>query len=166
MLNICIFPFLNVNIQVPAPDLQSDIISITGLANHLDRAREGLLDRVKELQAEQEDRVSLPDTAGPVDFQSLTLLLIPQVIFNQFIENDFLFFFLCRLSGALSCPSLWTPSITPRLLDARVLSLPRSAPSMMSTSNSLIKMMRTRYEVICSLHFKRTAQAKGRLRSH
>ncbi|XP_012680775.1 high density lipoprotein binding protein a [Clupea harengus] len=45
-----------VNIQVPAPDLQSDIISITGLANHLDRAREGLLDRVKELQAEQEDR--------------------------------------------------------------------------------------------------------------
>ncbi|XP_056133981.1 high density lipoprotein binding protein a [Lampris incognitus] len=45
-----------VNIQVPAPELQSDIISITGLANHLDRAREGLLERVKELQAEQEDR--------------------------------------------------------------------------------------------------------------
>ncbi|XP_066565203.1 high density lipoprotein binding protein a isoform X1 [Amia ocellicauda] len=45
-----------VNIQVPAPDLQSDIITITGLANHLDRAREGLLERVKELQAEQEDR--------------------------------------------------------------------------------------------------------------
>lgn len=45
-----------VNIQVPAPDLQSDIISITGLANHLERAKEGLLERVKELQAEQEDR--------------------------------------------------------------------------------------------------------------
>lgn len=45
-----------VNIQVPAPDLQSDIISITGLSNHLDRAKEGLLERVKELQAEQEDR--------------------------------------------------------------------------------------------------------------
>uniref|UniRef100_A0A668AYZ2 Vigilin n=1 Tax=Myripristis murdjan TaxID=586833 RepID=A0A668AYZ2_9TELE len=45
-----------VNIQVPAPELQSDIISITGLANHLDRAKEGLLERVKELQAEQEDR--------------------------------------------------------------------------------------------------------------
>ncbi|XP_065122762.2 high density lipoprotein binding protein a isoform X3 [Paramisgurnus dabryanus] len=45
-----------VNIQVPAPELQSDIISITGLATLLDRAKEGLLERVKELQAEQEDR--------------------------------------------------------------------------------------------------------------
>ncbi|CAM4624310.1 hypothetical protein PO909_005743 [Leuciscus waleckii] len=45
-----------VNIQVPAHELQSHIISITGLASHLDRAKEGLLERVKELQAEQEDR--------------------------------------------------------------------------------------------------------------
>uniref|UniRef100_A0A672SEV4 Vigilin n=1 Tax=Sinocyclocheilus grahami TaxID=75366 RepID=A0A672SEV4_SINGR len=45
-----------VNIQVPAHELQSDIISVTGLASHLDRAKEGLLERVKELQAEQEDR--------------------------------------------------------------------------------------------------------------
>ncbi|XP_008305571.1 high density lipoprotein binding protein a [Cynoglossus semilaevis] len=45
-----------VNIQVPAPELRSDKIAITGLANHLDRAKEGLLERVKELQAEQEDR--------------------------------------------------------------------------------------------------------------
>lgn len=49
---------LQVNIQVPAPEQQSDKIAITGLANHLDRAKEGLLERVKELQAEQEDRVS------------------------------------------------------------------------------------------------------------
>ncbi|XP_056607167.1 high density lipoprotein binding protein a [Triplophysa dalaica] len=45
-----------VNIQVPAPELQSDIISVAGLASLLDRAKEGLLERVKELQAEQEDR--------------------------------------------------------------------------------------------------------------
>ncbi|XP_024114688.1 high density lipoprotein binding protein a isoform X2 [Oryzias melastigma] len=45
-----------VNIQVPGPDLQSDKIAITGLASHLDRAKEGLLVRVKELQADQEDR--------------------------------------------------------------------------------------------------------------
>lgn len=50
---------LQVNIQVPAPEQQSDKIAITGLANHLDRAKEGLLERVKELQAEQEDRVSV-----------------------------------------------------------------------------------------------------------
>uniref|UniRef100_A0A8C9T901 Vigilin n=1 Tax=Scleropages formosus TaxID=113540 RepID=A0A8C9T901_SCLFO len=41
---------------LPAPELHSDIIAITGLACHLDRAKEGLLERVKELQAEQEDR--------------------------------------------------------------------------------------------------------------
>uniref|UniRef100_A0A8B9CR62 Vigilin n=1 Tax=Anser brachyrhynchus TaxID=132585 RepID=A0A8B9CR62_9AVES len=45
-----------VNIQVPAPELQSDVITITGLATNLDRAKTGLLERVKELQAEQEDR--------------------------------------------------------------------------------------------------------------
>uniref|UniRef100_A0A8C5JYE0 Vigilin n=1 Tax=Jaculus jaculus TaxID=51337 RepID=A0A8C5JYE0_JACJA len=45
-----------VNIHVPAPELQSDIIAITGLAANLDRAKAGLLERVKELQAEQEDR--------------------------------------------------------------------------------------------------------------
>ena len=54
-LTVC----LQVNIQVPAPEQQSDKIAITGLANHLDRAKEGLLDRVKELQLEQEDRVSV-----------------------------------------------------------------------------------------------------------
>lgn len=44
---------------MPAPDQQSDSICITGLASQLDRAKEGLLERVKELQAEQEDRVNL-----------------------------------------------------------------------------------------------------------
>uniref|UniRef100_A0A2K6UPQ1 Vigilin n=1 Tax=Saimiri boliviensis boliviensis TaxID=39432 RepID=A0A2K6UPQ1_SAIBB len=45
-----------VNTHVPAPELQSDIIAITGLAANLDRAKAGLLEHVKELQAEQEDR--------------------------------------------------------------------------------------------------------------
>lgn len=45
-----------VNIQVPPPELQSNIITITGLSANLDRAKSGLLERVKELQVEQEDR--------------------------------------------------------------------------------------------------------------
>ncbi|XP_023376853.1 vigilin [Pteropus vampyrus] len=45
-----------VNIHVPAPELQSDIVAITGLAANLGRAKAGLLERVRELQAEQEDR--------------------------------------------------------------------------------------------------------------
>lgn len=48
---------MQVNIHVPAPELQSDVIAITGLAANLDRAKAGLLERVRELQAEQEDRV-------------------------------------------------------------------------------------------------------------
>lgn len=44
---------------MPAPDRQSHYISITGLASQLDRAKEGLLERVRELQAEQEDRVNI-----------------------------------------------------------------------------------------------------------
>ncbi|MGH0140316.1 UNVERIFIED_CONTAM: hypothetical protein FKN15_071218 [Acipenser sinensis] len=52
-----LYKFVNqVNIQVPAPELQSDTISITGLAANLDRAKAGLLERVRELQADQEDR--------------------------------------------------------------------------------------------------------------
>ncbi|NP_001006854.1 vigilin [Xenopus tropicalis] len=45
-----------VNIQVPSPEQQCDTITITGQSANLDRAKAGLLERVRELQAEQEDR--------------------------------------------------------------------------------------------------------------
>uniref|UniRef100_A0A8C2D029 Vigilin n=1 Tax=Cyprinus carpio TaxID=7962 RepID=A0A8C2D029_CYPCA len=45
-----------VNIWVPQPEQQSDIIKITGQVASVERAKQGLLERVKELQAEQEDR--------------------------------------------------------------------------------------------------------------
>ncbi|XP_055486989.1 vigilin-like, partial [Leucoraja erinacea] len=45
-----------VNIAVPPPDQQSDLIKITGLTANLERARTGVQERVRELQAEQEDR--------------------------------------------------------------------------------------------------------------
>lgn len=69
---------LQVNIQVPAPEQQSDKIAITGLANHLDRAKEGLLERVKELQAEQEDRVSVFFFSPPV---AVIFEIIPKASF-------------------------------------------------------------------------------------
>ncbi|XP_039997091.1 vigilin [Xiphias gladius] len=45
-----------VNIWVPQPEKQLDMIKVTGLAANVERAKQGLLERVKELQAEQEDR--------------------------------------------------------------------------------------------------------------
>ncbi|XP_072522982.1 vigilin [Salminus brasiliensis] len=45
-----------VNIWIPQPDQQSDVIKVTGQEASVERARQALLDRVKELQAEQEDR--------------------------------------------------------------------------------------------------------------
>lgn len=45
-----------VNIWVPQPERQLDVIKVTGLAANVERAKVGLLERVKELQAEQEDR--------------------------------------------------------------------------------------------------------------
>lgn len=45
-----------VNIWVPQPERQLDVIKVTGLVANVERAKQGLLDRVKELQAEQEDR--------------------------------------------------------------------------------------------------------------
>uniref|UniRef100_A0A670Z7X9 Vigilin n=1 Tax=Pseudonaja textilis TaxID=8673 RepID=A0A670Z7X9_PSETE len=45
-----------VTISVPQPEQQSDIIKVTGLVPNVERAKAGLLDRVRELQAEQEDR--------------------------------------------------------------------------------------------------------------
>lgn len=50
------FP-LQVNIWVPQPEKQLDVIKVTGLAANVERAKQGLMERVKELQAEQEDRV-------------------------------------------------------------------------------------------------------------
>lgn len=46
-----------VNIWVPQPEKQLDLIKVTGLVANVERAKVGLLERVKELQAEQEDRV-------------------------------------------------------------------------------------------------------------
>nr|XP_033465988.1 vigilin [Epinephelus lanceolatus] len=45
-----------VNIWVPQPEKQLDVIKVTGLVSNVERAKQGLLERVKELQAEQEDR--------------------------------------------------------------------------------------------------------------
>lgn len=46
-----------VNIWVPQPEQQSDVIKITGQVDSVERAKQGLLERVQELKAEQEDRV-------------------------------------------------------------------------------------------------------------
>ncbi|XP_034020632.1 vigilin isoform X2 [Thalassophryne amazonica] len=46
-----------VNIWVPQPEKQLDVIKVTGQLANVERAKQGLLERVKELQAEQEDRV-------------------------------------------------------------------------------------------------------------
>lgn len=51
------FFFWQVNIWVPQPEKQLDVIKVTGLAANVERAKQGLMERVKELQAEQEDRV-------------------------------------------------------------------------------------------------------------
>lgn len=48
---------VQVNIWVPQPEKQLDVIKVTGLAANVERAKQGLLERVRELQAEQEDRV-------------------------------------------------------------------------------------------------------------
>ncbi|KAM3857680.1 LOW QUALITY PROTEIN: vigilin [Diretmus argenteus] len=45
-----------VNIWVPQPEQQLDVIRVTGQVANVERAKLGLLERVKELQAEQEDR--------------------------------------------------------------------------------------------------------------
>ncbi|XP_031527372.2 vigilin-like isoform X2 [Vicugna pacos] len=45
-----------VNIQIPSPGLEFDIISITGLAANVERAKTRLQQRVKNLQAEIEER--------------------------------------------------------------------------------------------------------------
>lgn len=42
---------------MPQPEKQLDLIKVTGLVANVERAKLGLLERVKELQAEQEDRV-------------------------------------------------------------------------------------------------------------
>lgn len=51
---------------MPQPDQLSDVIKITGQETNVDQAKLGLLERVKELQAEQADRVrTRPDQIKP-----------------------------------------------------------------------------------------------------
>jgi len=49
--------FLQVNITIPPPEEKSNVIKIMGMALNVERAEKGLMDRAKELQAEQENRV-------------------------------------------------------------------------------------------------------------
>lgn len=50
---------------MPQPEKQLDVIKVTGLAANVERAKQGLLERVKELQAEQEDRVQTHRLLSP-----------------------------------------------------------------------------------------------------
>lgn len=63
------------NIWVPQPEKQLDLIKVTGLVANVERAKVGLLERVKELQAEQEDRVRNRDITilGILPKRSVTL---------------------------------------------------------------------------------------------
>ncbi|XP_076803941.1 vigilin-like isoform X2 [Clavelina lepadiformis] len=47
----------DVNIGIPPADKNSDIITITGTADKLTRAKEGLMERVGEIEKDEEDRV-------------------------------------------------------------------------------------------------------------
>lgn len=51
------FIVVQVNIWVPQPEKQLDVIKVTGLVVNVQRAKQGVLERVRELQAEQEERV-------------------------------------------------------------------------------------------------------------
>lgn len=57
-MSVCVV-VLQVNIWVPQPEKQLDVIKVTGLVANVERAKQGLLERVRELQAEQEDRVGI-----------------------------------------------------------------------------------------------------------
>lgn len=70
---------MQVNIWVPQPEKQLDVIKVTGLAANVERAKQGLLERVKELQAEQEDRVKTQQQflSCYCLFNSLSWLILP-----------------------------------------------------------------------------------------
>jgi hypothetical protein len=48
----------DVSISVPPPELESDLIKVTGPPDNVRRAQEGLLQKVEELEKVEEDRVS------------------------------------------------------------------------------------------------------------
>ena len=47
----------DVNIRVPAADQQSDIILVSGVPAHVEKAKEGLVEKMKQLELEKEERI-------------------------------------------------------------------------------------------------------------
>lgn len=47
----------DVNIRVPAADQQSDTILISGVPAHVEKAKQGLADKLKRLEADKEERI-------------------------------------------------------------------------------------------------------------
>lgn len=48
----------DVNISIPAADQHNNTVTVNGPVDHVDKALEGLANRVKDLELEQKDRVS------------------------------------------------------------------------------------------------------------
>lgn len=126
-----------VNIWVPQPEKQLDVIKVTGLVANVERAKQGLLERVKELQAEQEDRVR----NKTLDCHHLLNMVEYLGHYEDICE---LLLLLFRLSAALKSPCLSIQSFIPKSSAARGRSFPRSGKITMSASSSLIKEMRSR----------------------
>lgn len=80
------FLFLQVNIWVPQPEKQLDVIKVTGLAANVERAKQGLMERVKELQAEQEDRVP---TLAPKKRKKQVFQFVPCSALNSWMYFHF-----------------------------------------------------------------------------
>lgn len=122
---------------MPQPEKQLDVIKVTGLVANVERAKQGLLERVKELQAEQEDRVR----NKTLDCHHL--LNIAEYL-GHYKDICELLLLLFRLSAASRSPCLSIQSFIPKSSAARGRSSPRSGKTTMSASSSLIKETRSR----------------------
>ena len=49
---------LQVVLSVPPPEMQSDVVEVTGLSDNVEQATQALLERVQQLRADEEDRVT------------------------------------------------------------------------------------------------------------
>lgn len=119
----------DVNISIPPAEDQSNVVKITGPAANVHRAQAAMEERVKQLEGEREDRVSVSGHQIAFHF----------VLWVQSLSGLF-----CRSCATSGWKCTWTQPTTPRSLVAVELSSPRSAMPMMSTSSSQRRILRTR----------------------
>lgn len=140
----------NVNIAIPPAKDKSDVVNIVGPKTNVAKAIEALKEKVIEIEAENEDRVSLPFLSFSFLLRLLSFLTFPFFLFFSFLSiPSFRFFLSLSLSHPFFhsfCLSVFLSSFPFFSFSPFILS--RCFHFLVSSHKAVLQQISNRYVII------------------